>query len=628
MASLKTILAMVVIFVLASCTGSAQEPTPSMAPATNPPPAAPTVTISAPQDVPVYRNSFEGITDLEARGISSDRATITPNTENFNYPGPGTALQVKGTLPGEAYSGLEANFSIPQLTGETSLDLSNKTLGISFFIPPGSPIANMDVILHKDDKLVILGIASGSGWIDYQLDVKAVFENRSWVFTNASEAEALDMIQHAAKISFQGARTETPGEATEAEFYLDDLNWIGIDIYHIPVDDGVDSLRKYSAGLHFKLGLSGNMYGKVFGGPGETKDPWYAYMLAQEGTLTLTGGSWPMESQDTSNFNYDPQNDAAIINLSNFAIGNSMTTVTYSLAGWFPYDQPPQWWLVLDFPDATRALLLYQVEKDLRFTLGKPSIHVFFNELVQGYNGAAPNTANNWPVGVKNRQNTGPIISGCCYSAWSADLHDSSLVQTAFTKAHGVDPDATLILNGEYNEIMGWKVPDYYYQFAAGLKAQGIPIDGVGFEMHNYITPDGRVMFSMLSWPIQYMYLSLDEYLQRVDSNVKRYASAGLKVAFTEIDGGIKVDDIDLATADGRAEYENRLQWQAKYYAGLLKIAMENDNVIVYNMWDVTEKYPTYNTALYPGYSNSGIFHKNYYPKPAYDALLALLKNQ
>ncbi len=624
MSTVKTILAIVVLFVLASCGTGAPAATQTALPTKLPQPTVPATATPAPRDVPVYRNSFEGISDLAASGIASGNAKITPNTENFNYPGPGTALEVKGTLPGEQYSSLDVDLSIRQLTGETSLDLSNKTLGISFFIPQGSPMDGMDVLIRNEDKVVILGVSSGTGWIDYQLDVSNVYEKKSWVFTNASDDEALDMIKHCEKISFTGVRS-TAGTPAETEFYLDDLNWIGIELNHIPVDNTVDSLRKYAANQHFKIGVF-DYYCRIIGCPGQPADPWYAYTVVQEGTLHAASFFPILPDQDFSIFDYSPPEDAAWVQLYHFANGNSLTTVGYALGQW--YNTIPQWVRDLAFPDETRALLLHSIEKDLRYTQGQHPIWILFNEAVQGYNGAIPHASFNPDIGLNNRQNTTSPLSDCCYSPWSADINDSSLIKAAFIKAHEVDPGATLIFNGQDNEVKGRPIADYYYQFTSDLKAQGIPIDGVGFEMHNFITPDGRMKFWILSPSpdFEYVYMTLDEYLQKVDLNVKRYASQGLKVAFTEVDGFIKIDDIDLTTAAGRAEYESRLQWQAKYYAGLLKIAIENDNVILYRMWEITEKYPGAEFILTPGYGNSGIFDKNYHPKPSYDALLELLK--
>jgi endo-1,4-beta-xylanase len=625
MAAVRTILLIFIIFVLASCGPGAPAATATPIPVTPPPPPPTATAVPLPPDVPVYRNSFEGLTDLPSSGITSKTASITLNTENYNYPGPGTALEVKGTLTGEANSALEVDLSVEKLTGEPTLDLSNKTIGISFFIPDGSPIESMNVLIRNGDKIVILGSTSGTGWVDYQLDVKSVFENKSWVFTNASETEARFMIQHCASITLSGSRSN-PGTPEETEFYLDDLSWIGIDIYAIPVDNNVDSLRKYAADQHFKIGLF-IPYCRLMGCSYDPADPWSAYAVAQEGTVNGVSFFPVLPNMDYSVFDYSPPEDAAWKQVYEFSKGNSMTTVGYALGQWYTTVEP--WMKELTYPDETRALLLYSIEKDLRYTRGQQPIWVLFNELVQGFNGAIPFASNNWTVGLVNRQNTTSPASDCCYSPWSADINDSSLIQAAFIKAHEVDPGATLLINGQGNEIMGWKVPDYYYQFASDLKARGIPIDGVGFEMHNYITPEGSMKFWILSplSDLEYQYLTLDEYLQRVDLNVKRYASGGLKVAFSEVEGYIKIDDIDLATAQGRVEYDNRLQWQAKYYAGLLKIAMENENVILYKMWETNEKYSPPDDTLTPGYGNPGIFFKNWVPKPSYQAMLELLKN-
>jgi endo-1,4-beta-xylanase len=191
-----------------------------------------------------------------------------------------------------------------------------------------------------------------------------------------------------------------------------------------------------------------------------------------------------------------------------------------------------------------------------------------------------------------------------------------------------VDPSAILLLNDNTDEQIGFAQSEYLFKFASGLKAKGIPIDGVGFQLHNYIEPEGTLRFYIpLTYPDQFSDEGMDTYLKNVDLNVKRYASVGLKVAFTEVDGYIKIGDLDLTTAAGRLEYEKRLQWQAKYYVGLLKIAVDNDNVILYHTWGVTDRYPDAISDMFSGYGDMHLFDKNLNPKPAYYQMLDLLKN-
>jgi endo-1,4-beta-xylanase len=201
-------------------------------------------------------------------------------------------------------------------------------------------------------------------------------------------------------------------------------------------------------------------------------------------------------------------------------------------------------------------------------------------------------------------------------------------MEAAFIKAHEVDPTAILLLNDCDDEQMGLQKAEYFYELASGLKADGIPIDGVGFQMHVLLDPDGTVVsYVPFSWPWEFGHTPLEAYLEKVDLNVKRYAAAGLKVAFTEVNAYIKVDDLDLHTAEGRAEYEDRLEWQAKYYAGLLQIAIDNENVVLYHTWGVTDRWPDATSGMFPGYGDMQLFDKNLNPKPAYYAMLEVLKN-
>jgi len=508
-----------------------------------------------------------------------------------------------------------------KIIGEDTLDLSDKTIGFSAFIPNDSPIYIVVFTAKKGDITVDLGaMIEHGGWNDVQYDVEEAYQNGSLGYTNGSDEQARDVIRHCETITIQGARN-TAGTSAETKFYLDNLNWIRSDRFNLPVDDSIDSLRKYIANQHFEFGLY--TFPTVIFGPEDNPDwhgdPWYAYMAAQEGSVNVVSGFSPKANEDYYNFDYGRPEDAGIIQQYQFGEANHMTSMGYSIGG--VYTQAPQWLRDLAFPDATQALLLYQIEKDLRYTKGKNPVWFLFNEAVQS-------DGNSMPTGLKNRQGPSDVCSSC-YSPWAEKIDDSSLIKAAFIKAREVDPNATLMLNdGGAAEVMGKSTSDYYYQFASDLKTQGIPIDGVGFQTHNWIDPDGKVVFYIpYSWPSQWEHMALDDYLQKVDSNVKRYASAGLKVAFTEVDFNVKIRDIDFNTEAGRVEYAKRLEWQAKYYAGLLKIALENENVIEFHSWLVTDRFPDISDSRFADYGNGAILDKNYNPKPAYDAMLELLKN-
>jgi hypothetical protein len=521
-----------------------------------------------------------------------------------------------------------------KLIGEDTLDLSDKTIGYSDFIPNDSPIeGGISISVMKGNKAVALGggvpvpgdTQRKGVWQDYELDVEEVYKNGSWAYTDLTDEEARDVIKHCETIIIYGGRS-TEGTSAEANFYLDNLNWIRSDRFNLPLDDSIDSLRKYAANQHFLFGLFSADF-VIFGPENDPRnwkgDPWYAYEVAQEGAVMASlPFHIPDPGEDYSNFIFDPVKEAGVLQMNNFAYSYSMTVLGYGIGAMNM--TTPDWIRNLDYPNATKALLLYHIEKQLCLTLGQKPVWLLFNEFTLPVF---------YGTGLKNRQDPLLGIDGYDYgqaphySPWAANKTDSSLIEAAIIKAHEVDPGATLLLN-DFNddEQIGLKTSDYLYQFVSGLKDKGIPIDGVGFQTHDYIEPGGTLTYvKPFTWPWQWMHIDLDTYLKNVDLNVKRYASKGLKVAFTEVEGYVKIDDIDFNTPEGRAEYDKRLQWQAKYYAGLLKIAMENENVIMFHIWGVTDRYQ--DSTSFEGYGNGFIFDKNFNPKPAYYAMLDLLKS-
>ncbi len=607
----KKTLAVVVIIFLVSCGSNTPTSVPTPRPTATPLP-----------DVPIYQNSLEGITDIATSGITSN-ANVSLDTMNFNYPGGGTALKIEGTLPGEQYSELYVDLSIKKLTGEGSLDLTDKTIYYSAFMPADSAIDTITVYAGRGGSFVQLAsITSGTTEDDYWK--KGVWTDYHFDLSHAGIMKGTDAIRIA------GSRASS-GDPATAYFLVDDLKWIRSDSFNIPVYDAIDSLRKYTADQHFKFGLFSADF--IIFGPEDdpnkntkydTKDPWYAYEVVQEGAVNASlPFPIPEPGEDYSNFNLDPVKEARVIQMNTFGNSYSMTDLGYGIGAM--YSSAPEWVRNLGYPDATKSLLLYHIEKQLRLTMGQKPVWLLFNEFT---------LREEYGTGLKNRQEPLLGINGYDYgdanhySPWAADKTDSSLIEAAIIKAHEVDPDVTLLLNDwSDDEQIGLKTSDYLYQFVTGLKEKGLPIDGVGFQMHNAIEPGGTLTYiKPFTWPWQWVHINLDTWLKNVDLNVKRYANKGLKVAFTEVEGQVKIDDIDFNTPEGRAEYEKRLQWQAKYYAGLLKIALENENVILFHTWGVSDRYQ--NIPVFEGYGDGFIFDKNYNPKPAYDAMLELLKGQ
>ena len=602
MSTVKPCLAIAFIIILAACGTATPTTSPTSVPTTQPS-ATPT-----PRDIPLFQDSFEGITDPAAVGISSNVEVIL-NTENFNYPGGGTALEIRGMVPGDQNSSLYIDFSVQALTGETSLDLTDKTIYYSAFIPLDSPIDNISIYAGRDGRFVFLaGITADPWW------AKGVWHDYHFPL-----AYATDLMNDCDTIRIAGQRLSA-GESMETSFLVDDLKWITSDSFGIPLDPSRDSLRKAAEGEHFEIGFFNPPY-IIFGqesdpGRGTTydpRDPWYAYMAVQEGTVSTAWNFTPMEGEQAGVFAYDLPEDTELIRQFAFADQYDLTTMGYGIGTM--YQQAPQWIRDLGTQEAFQTLLLHQVEKDLSYTRGRQPIWLMFNEFLLGVTQGA---------GIKNRYEVN-MDGAMNYSPWASSKTDASLIQAALIKAREVDPEALLFLNEYENEMLGKPRSEAFYNFIANLVSQDIPIDGVGFQMHNMIEPDGNIQLMLpFTWPIQWEHVPMAEYLAKVDLNIKRYAELGIKVAFTEIEGYISVTDLDLTNTDDRLEYERRLEWQTAYYVGLMKIALENENVILYNIWGISDRHPGAGMA-FPEYSHPCLFDKNYNPKPAYKALMELL---
>jgi endo-1,4-beta-xylanase len=591
-------------------------PNPTLAPTLVPASteqAMPTPIPPQTKDIPVYRNSFEDITDLSASGITSTNNEVGLNSKNVAYQSGHRSLEAGRTIAGTQYSSLSIEFSVKALTGEDTLDLSNKIIGFSFFIPVGSPITDINLNMKAGSQTVQIPVGGGrpqGEWQYAQIDVKSIYARNAWNWTNApSSDEARKVVKNCAVIEIDGARN-SDGAATATSFLIDDFKWIGLDdINHIPFNDTAASLRQYAN--------AGNMIvGSVVLHSATQHwfdDPWYLWTLTQEfNTVSIAAGemrsSKPADPA-LADFDYTYSDQ-----LVAFAEGNGLS-IKGATGGWHLLN--PAWLYDANY-DELKAFVERKVEQDIGRYKGKVMIWDVFNEVVEDGNG------------FRNRQkkNVGPTDSiaapyGYSYSPW-VDGNDTSLIEAAFVKARAVDPNAKLFLNDYGNEEIGQGKADFFYNFAAGMKKKGVPIDGVGFQLH-LIYPNLVYSSSSLE--------NLDAYLTKVDQNIKRYAKAGLLVEFTEFECQIRLDDINLATQAGQAEYARRVKKQAAIYSGFMKLAKDNPNVAAFIIWGVSDKLPGisgYSTSNRPFYTftftDSFLFDKNHFPKPAYDAVLDVLK--
>jgi len=167
-----------------------------------------------------------------------------------------------------------------------------------------------------------------------------------------------------------------------------------------------------------------------------------------------------------------------------------------------------------------------------------------------------------------------------------------SFIDKAFVRAHAADPNAKLIYNDYNLEYTGNK-SNTAYNMLKDLKSKGIPVDGIGFQMH---------------LDIQYK-IDYDDFAK----NMQRFADLGLEIYITEMD--VRVPD---------RPSQSDLKMQASYYENIIKKCMAQPAVKAIQVWGFTDKY-SWVPGTFPGRNDALIFDRNYNPKPSYYAMQAAL---
>ena len=166
----------------------------------------------------------------------------------------------------------------------------------------------------------------------------------------------------------------------------------------------------------------------------------------------------------------------------------------------------------------------------------------------------------------------------------------------AFRWAHEANPRARLFYNDYGGEGLGRK-SDAIYALLKGLLKRGVPIDGVGLQMH----------VSLASYPKP----------QNVLANMQRLTALGLEVQITEMD--VKIQD------DARS-MQARLDAQASIYRDMLSTCLSVERCTAFVTWGFTDAHSW--IPAFTGHSDAPlIFDEKYRPKAAYFALVGVLES-
>ena len=158
-------------------------------------------------------------------------------------------------------------------------------------------------------------------------------------------------------------------------------------------------------------------------------------------------------------------------------------------------------------------------------------------------------------------------------------------VATAFRLAHAADPDAKLYLNEIGAEGINAK-SNRLYELVSGLKSQGVPIDGVGFQVHS----------------------NLDGLPGDFVANMQRFAALGLDIAITEADVGLRL-----------SPSQQDLEAQARIYEQIVRSCLTVTCKSL-TFWGFSDRF-SWISETQAGMGAATLLDDKFQPKPAFFAV-------
>ena len=198
-----------------------------------------------------------------------------------------------------------------------------------------------------------------------------------------------------------------------------------------------------------------------------------------------------------------------------------------------------------------------------------------------------------WDVLNEGFDEKGKVKSSIWYDQPGIGLAGKSTayIEQVFRWAHEADPDALLFYNDGGAETVNAK-SDALYAMVKDFKQRGVPIDGIGLQMHIDLHPD----------------------IPGIDANIARFVALGVQVHITEMDVWLSVD------ANGNATAED-LEAQAGIYREIASICLAHPGCNAIQTWGFTDKYSWVGSASKKTKGAALLFDRNYAPKPAYAAV-------
>jgi endo-1,4-beta-xylanase len=169
----------------------------------------------------------------------------------------------------------------------------------------------------------------------------------------------------------------------------------------------------------------------------------------------------------------------------------------------------------------------------------------------------------------------------------------TAYIERAFRWAHAADPRALLFYNDAEGEAVNSK-SNATYAMVKDFKQRGVPIDGVGLQMHIF---------------------DLNPNVNSIAANIERFVKLGVQVHITEMDVALPVDPA------GSPADSADLQRQEEIYRRIATVCLQHPGCTAIQTWGFTDKYSWIGWFTHGSKGDGLLFDRQYHPKPAYDAL-------
>jgi endo-1,4-beta-xylanase len=336
------------------------------------------------------------------------------------------------------------------------------------------------------------------------------------------------------------------------------------------------TLRQAAAARAIPIGAAASA--DEYGPPDLLLNASYAGLLSGQYSMLEPGNAmkWDVTQPTMTTYNFQPGDE-----LVAFAQANGMRVRGHNLC-W--YTQFPSWlapYAATATPADMATLLENHIATEVTHFKGQVFAWDVVNEAFNDPSGSAPAT----------------LRDSIWYDQPGIGQTGTGYIAQAFQWARAADPNALLFYNDYNIEEPGPKF-DAVLSMVQSFVASGVPIDGVGFEMHVLNT----------------YYPSATQLAQ----NIQALAALGLQVHITEMDVRLPVDSSGNASAAD-------LQTQAQIYQTVLTTCLQQPNCTAFQVWGVSYN-DSWIPGVFPGYGAALPFDFNYAPTPAFYSLMTAME--